>query len=195
MSASRARAADAGHFWWQLRIELLEVTPRVWRSVLVPETITLPVLHRVLQTCMGWTDSHLHEFTIKGVRYAQHDPEWAEDLKQVDERRVVLNRVLEQSRCFDYLYDFGDDWHHVVLLEDPHAGHSKEGLSLKCLAGENACPPEDVGGAHGYGEFLAAIADPANEQHENYLSWAGGRFDPARIDLAAINRALKKIKI
>jgi hypothetical protein len=45
----------------QLRIELLHVEPRVWRRVIVPETLTLPKLHQILQATMGWTDSHLHE--------------------------------------------------------------------------------------------------------------------------------------
>lgn len=58
-----------------------------------------------------------------------------------------------------------------------------------------ACPPEDVGGAGGYVEFLAAIADPRHEEHQNYLTWVGDRFDPARFDRAAVNRALAKIKL
>jgi Plasmid pRiA4b ORF-3-like protein len=40
-----------------------------------------------------------------------------------------------------------------------------------CLAGENACPPEDVGGYPGYAEFLEALKDPAHEEHANMLRW------------------------
>jgi len=29
-----------------------------------------------------------------------------------------------------------------------------------CIAGKRACPPEDVGGVWGYGDFLQAISDP-----------------------------------
>jgi len=32
-----------------------------------------------------------------------------------------------------------------------------------------ACPPEDVGGAPGYEDFLAAIHDAVHEEHEAML--------------------------
>jgi hypothetical protein len=161
-------------YGWQLRVELLEVTPKVWRRLLLPSTIRLPALHRVLQAAMGWTDSHLHEFVIAGQRYSTPDPDWADELKQRDERRIVLEKALGyQSRCFDYLYDFGDSWHHVVILEE-HAPLKSDAL-VYCTDGANACPPEDVGGAHGYAEFLAGIADPQHDEHENLLTWVGGQ--------------------
>jgi hypothetical protein len=193
--SSRVKPPVERELWWQLRIELLEVAPTVWRRIIVPETITLPRLHRVLQACMGWTNSHLHEFVINGIRYSEPDPDWDEELRQVDERRVVLQKALgHESRCFDYIYDFGDNWHHIVVVEDPYASRSGRAAGIQCTAGENACPPEDVGGPHGYADFLGAIADPDHEEQSNYLSWSGGSFDPARFELPIVQRALAKIK-
>ena len=101
--------------WWQLRIELLSVDPRVWRRVFVPNTIVLPKLDRVIQLSMGWTNSHLHEFVIGGVRYGVPDPDFARELAHVDEKNVELKDALgANARCFDYVYDFGDDWHHQI---------------------------------------------------------------------------------
>ncbi len=60
-----------------------------------------------------------------------------------------------------------------------------------CIDGQNACPPEDVGGPTGYAAFLRAMADPHDEEHEDFLEWAGGPFDPAAFDLAATNAALQ----
>ena len=97
------------------------------------------------------------------------------------------------ARCFDYVYDFGDDWHHVVLAEDQHIS-VKSPTSIRCIDGKNACPPEDVGGALRYAEFLTAIGDPNHEEHEAYREWSGGRFDPGFFDLDAANRTLSKIK-
>jgi hypothetical protein len=196
MSAQPPRRARKLDWVWQLRIELLDVQPLVWRRLLVPADITLPKLDRVIQTALGWTNSHLHEFVINGTHYAVLDPEWVDDLPHVDERRVVLHDALGRgTRCFDYVYDFGDDWHHLVLVEDLYPDRPKSVSSVRCIGGENACPPEDVGGASGYAEFLAAIADPRHEEHQNYLTWVGGSFDPTRFDRAAVNRALAKIKI
>jgi hypothetical protein len=180
-------------WWWQIRIELIGVTPVVWRRVFLPEDIKLPILHRVLQTVMGWTDSHLHEFIMGGVRYSDPDP--GDELGQVNEKDVVLVKALESgARCFDYIYDFGDDWHHVVVVEDrqPHSGVAPS--LIHCSSGANACPPEDIGGAHGYLRMLEAIRDPEHEEHKEYLEWNRGGFDAQRFDVDAVNLALSKIK-
>ena len=66
-------------------------------------------------------------------------------------------------------------------------------LSLAlCLAGENACPPEDVGGAPGYQEFLQALADPDYPEHDELKQWIGGSFDPAAFDVDEVNRRLNQ---
>lgn len=178
----------------QLKIELRRVTPLVWRRVLVPETVTLAKLHAVLQWTMGWTDSHLHEYEIARRRYGVPDAEWQAPGEVTDERRVRLKPLLEAGvRRFSYVYDFGDHWEHLVKVE--HLVSPKFGAPpISCLAGENACPPEDVGGAPGYANLLAVLADPKHEEHEEMREWVGDTFDPPAFDLAAVNRILATIK-
>ncbi len=179
---------------WQLKIELLDITPTIWRRLIVPEKIKLPKLDRVIQSAFGWTNSHLHEFIIGGVEYAHPDPDWAEEPGHVYETEIVLLDSLGlEARCFDYIYDFGDQWHHVAIVEDRHIQTSPTS-PIYCSAGENACPPEDVGGARGYAEFLDVLADPIHEEHKPLMTWSGGNFDPKRFNLDAVNRALAKIK-
>ena len=195
MGVTRIRPAARPVSPWQLRIELLDVSPRVWRRLLVPSNIKLPALHQVFQATLGWTDSHLHEFNINNVRYAEPNPDWEDELKQRDERRVALDAALGRgSRCFDYVYDFGDHWHHVVLVKDTFIQPQAD-FRIQCIAGENACPPEDVGGAPGYANFLAAIADPRHEEHRNYMEWSSGGLDPGGFDLETVNAALTRIRI
>jgi hypothetical protein len=67
-------------------------------------------------------------------------------------------------------------------------------LRIRCIDGENACPPEDVGGPGGYADFLAAIADPSHEEHAHLLAWVGGSFDPTRFDVTAVNLLLDSIQ-
>lgn len=52
----------------RLRIELREIEPRLWRRVDVPLSSTLLALHDVIQTVVGWTDSHLFEFVGRRAR-------------------------------------------------------------------------------------------------------------------------------
>lgn len=178
----------------QLRVELRGVEPLVWRRVLVPENITLAKLHVVLQWTMGWSSSHLHEYEIARRRYGIPDDEWPSTEPITDERRVRLKPLIEDGlRRFTYLYDFGDHWEHIVKVEDLVPPKPDRPL-IVCLAGENACPPEDVGGYPGYAEFLEALKDPAHEEHANMLRWVGGSFDPTVFDLAEVNERLTAIK-
>lgn len=59
-----------------------------------------------------------------------------------------------------------------------------------CLDGQNACPPEDVGGAPGYADFLEAIVDPTNTEHDELKKWIGGSFDPGAFDVDEVNERL-----
>ena len=118
--------------------------------------LTLDRVHEILQTTMGWTDSHLHEFASGESltdRHAEHyRPQESidNDLDGVDESTVRLDEVLVEpgDRLF-YGYDFGDDWAHTLLLEAV-APHEGDRARARCLAGARACPPEDCGGVWGY---------------------------------------------
>lgn len=178
----------------QLRIELKNASPAIWRVVLVPDTITLVQLHRVIQETMGWYNCHLHEFDIAGIRYGTPDPDWGDDLGMVNEARKRLLNVLHGRRKFEYLYDFGDSWLHQVTVED-QLPMLKTQRYATCLQGENRCPPEDVGGVHGYFEFLEAIHDPSHEEHESVKEWWGGEFDPREFDAVETNTRLRQLML
>ncbi len=74
------RVAALTALQYQLRIELHEVKPLVWRRVLVPENVTLAKLHTILQGAMGWHGGHLHEYQIGRLHYGipDDDPEAAQ---------------------------------------------------------------------------------------------------------------------
>jgi hypothetical protein len=176
---------------YQIRITLEDVQPSIWRRVQVLSDCTLAQLHRVIQALMAWEDYHLHQFTIKRRVFSVPDPEDAlYERKVIDERRVRLSKVVSQvGTRFDYHYDFGDNWHHDLLLEsilmpDPNMQYPV------CVAGARNSPPEDCGGPFGYAKFLDAIRDPQHEEHERLLEWIGGNFDPELFDLNRANQAL-----
>lgn len=53
---------------YQFKITLNDFEPTIWRRIQVKDC-TLDKLHEHIQTAMGWTNSHLHQFEIKGERY------------------------------------------------------------------------------------------------------------------------------
>jgi hypothetical protein len=63
-----------------------------------------------------------------------------------------------------------------------------------CIAGKRACPPEDCGGIWGYDNFLEAIQNPDHPEHEEFVEWIGGSFDPEAFDIEDVNRALRRIR-
>jgi len=178
----------------QLRVELDSVRPPVWRVVLVPEAITLDRLHRVIQIAMGWEDRHLHEFVIGKVRYGTPDPVFDARGTVTAEKGVPLAKALGSGERCRYIYDFGDGWEHTLTVEMRGVA-SDSPSQARCLSGENACPPEDVGGLPGYEDFLRAIADPRHDQHDDMLDWCGGGFDVERFDLRSVNRKLKRLRV
>ncbi len=92
--------------------------------------------------------------------------------------------------CSFELYDFGDDWRHEILFEGTLLAEP-DAYYPRCIAGARNGPPEDVGGAHGYADYLEALADPDHEEHGEKLAWRGP-FDPEAFSLEAINAALKR---
>jgi len=73
----------------QFKIELQEITPTIWRRILVPADYNFWDLHVGIQDSMGWLDYHLHYFEIrgKGKKNAVHigipDFDRNEDLQEV----------------------------------------------------------------------------------------------------------------
>src|SRR6266851_4988187 len=83
-----------------------------------------------------------------------------------DESGVSLAKALgARTKRFLYVYDFGDNWEHEVVVEKIVAGNSGSERPL-CLGGKRHRPPEDSGGPPGYLNFLEAIRSPAHEEHD-----------------------------
>ena len=165
------------------------IRPPIWRRVVVAGDVTLAHLHDVLQVAMGWEGCHLHSSWIDGVRYGTADMDL--DLDEVDESKLSVAEAFAATRRGVDEHDFGDSWEHQLLVEKtdvplPH------GVAA-CIAGKRACPPEDCGGIWGYADLLEALADPAHEEHEELLEWAGEDFDPEAFELEAVNARLARL--
>ena len=176
----------------RLKVTLEDVEPEVMRRLDVPLKIRLDRLHLVRQVAMGWTDSHLYEFTAAGTGWGVPNADFGGG--PVPAAKTTLDDVIKDTgaRTIHYLYDFGDGWDHVIKIErvgesDPQARYPQ------VVTAQGRCPPEDVGGPPGYAEFLAAIADPAHEDHDHMLTWCGGAFDPETPDVEHIVDELDRL--
>jgi hypothetical protein len=120
-----------------------------------------------------------------------HADDWPEG--ELDEARVTVVQALGDERTFWFDYDYGDGWVHNVDVES--VGQLSDSLKFAvCMAGANACPPDDVGGPSGYEAFLEAIDDATHPEHQQFLTWIGGSFDRARFDAAETNAKLQRLR-
>jgi hypothetical protein len=120
------------------------------------------------------------------------DADWADDF--IDARKARLGDILEDigTKTLKYLYDFGDGWEHTIKVErliDPEPGI----LYPRLIEAKGHCPPEDVGGPWGYGEFLEAIADPSHERHRELKEWFADDFNPHVVDVDRLSEDVAEL--
>lgn len=190
--AGRASGREAAVY--RLKITLQDSNPAIWRRIETKD-VTLEKLHELIQTAMGWTNSHLHQFEIAGSRYT--DPRFMmddfDDFGAIDYSGTRLSDLVSKHGAklrMGYEYDFGDGWRHEIVLEE--VTESERGISYpRCIDGERACPPEDVGGVYGFANYVEAITNPSHSEHDEFLEW-NGPFDPAKFDAAKATRRMNK---
>lgn len=129
---------------YQFHILLLQISPAVWRRVLVRSDSSLADLHYIIQIVIGWEDVHLHRFLCHGKVYGINKPGVLFDHNPAKTRLSDLH--LRPKERFIYEYDFSDSWQHQLRVEqilplDPRAAYPL------CMAGARQAPPEDCGGA------------------------------------------------
>lgn len=211
-SAVTRRAADEepGLILLQLRVSIVGSEPAIWRLLEIDPSLTLDRVHEVIQTAVGWRDSHLHSFTdtdpyvrLRAVNGIVREPRrWvALDLMEDSEDDLPetdwpLGQVLTpESGPLFYEYDFGDGWVHRLELTKTLSAPANAPRA-RLLDGARRAPLEDSGGIYGYHDLLDALADPGHEKHNDlqaWVAWTAGpwqEFDPEQLDINAVNEEL-----
>ena len=173
----------------RIKAVIAHVTPKVMRRIAVPLAIRLDRLHLTLQAAFGWTNSHLYAFHADGMSWGVLDPYFADAMGDVSKTRLYDIVRDTGAKTIRYIYDFGDNWEHVIKLEKWVESTTTEGLPL-LLDAKGRCPPEDVGGPPGYELFLAALSDPAHPEHAAMRRWAGDHYDPDAFDRKALEHGV-----
>lgn len=177
----------------RIHVSIDDIEPEAWRRLVLPSHWTLEQLHLAIQAAFNWWDYHLHEFEIGGLTYGDVESltEYSAkgDPNAFDSSQVRL-RDFRYASVFTYIYDFGDNWRHSVIIEEFLALDIAPRYGT-CIDGARARPPEDVGGVSGYERFLEIMADKADPEHADTRHWCGGHFDPEWFDLAMVTRDVR----
>lgn len=211
MEFTGERVLEATVATMKIQLDFEELS--VWRRVQVPLFLTFAEFHEVIQAVFDWDDSHVHCFYLFGDlarrdKNLQSHLGWHPDGMLatrclVDHEEALefedpyVTQELEHGKRLSdlltdkmlYVYDMGDDWEHLIEVEA--ITNTADFPFIRCLAGEGAAPPEDVGGEEGFEEFLAVMADESHEDHAWAKEWSQGRYFPA-FDLERIDKKLKR---
>ena len=153
-----------------VKVNLHGAKPPVWRRLEIPSAMTLGLVHEVLQIAFDWAGYHLHSFeTVCGGYGASGDDDWSERGEPGDESAVALAQVAAADKAkVVYVYDFGDDWRHDIVVEKVLA--AVPGVAYpRCSAGRGETPAEDSGGIWAFNE--------ERTQNANF----GDSFDPVDV--------------
>jgi hypothetical protein len=146
----------------EVRVELVDSEPQIWRRFELRGSLALSQVHQVLQAAFGWEDVHLH-------RFATSDP--FAPLRPVDGEFPEVQQWLPAKECEEpgdrpeedcsldqlrtlgfggafYEYDFGDSWLHR-LKQVSRRPAAKDSPPALLIDGARHGPLEDSGGFPG----------------------------------------------
>jgi hypothetical protein len=113
----------------------------IWRRIKIAAQHTLLDLHNIIQDVFGFYDDHLYAFYMSNKAWSgdcYNSPQcdtgpYVHEAKIGDLDLYVGKRIL-------YLFDFGDEWHFKILVEEIKENEDK--LSKPVLIGEKGESPE-----------------------------------------------------
>src|SRR5882724_4285363 len=89
----------------------------------------------------------------------------------------MLNDIFkEPKQKFTYLFDFGEDWFHIMILEEIM---DKQMTHADCIDGKGTCPPDDCGRPGGYERHKHLVkftGRPENDEMREWLKLGKGQF-------------------
>ncbi|MGH3447682.1 MAG: plasmid pRiA4b ORF-3 family protein, partial [Nocardioidaceae bacterium] len=156
---------------YRLRVDLDHARPPIWRRLDVRSDLTLDVVHEVLQTAFGWTDTHLHRFALGGSPFDVRSQVFLcpYDVEEEDEDEdgeaasdVRLDETLQgPGDRLRYVYDYGDAWELTLRLEEVRPSSDDSAIAV-CVGGRRQAPPEDCGGLTDADQLAEVLDDPSD---------------------------------
>jgi hypothetical protein len=184
---------------YQLRVELLNIEPVIWRELYVDENISLRQLHHILQVAFDWELAHPYQFNVKRFvcRDLKHAPVFPvpKGCTEESDLKVKLNQIATKGTRFEYAYDLlGNHWRHRIRVKNIFEHHERLGRAIAWEGEWNSAsehiPPTE------YMQLTAVVRSndrsdafyDASERLQEY-----GRTEPDLCYLRGINAALARL--
>jgi len=193
---------------YRLHVWIRQISPMIWRRLLVRSDCSITDLHFILQIAFDWSDDHLNMFHIHGQDYGIYHDGGISFSTDPDQVRLCDFGFRNNER-FLYEYDFNDRWRHEVRVEARLAQEVKRFYPC-CIGGQRRAPPEDCGGPLVFmarrdevplqvGNLLEDIRDDLNTNNLEAIRDRADSIEELRewltldsFDRRAVNRRLKQ---
>ncbi|MGP4105677.1 plasmid pRiA4b ORF-3 family protein [Virgibacillus sp. L01] len=138
---------------YEFEITLDDVGVPVWRTIQMDSSSSFRDLHRVIQLAFDWRNMHLHSFFVDKtngnetnrveIGPQKADDEFPSPLDTYNEADALLSDWFKEvNDQVVYLYDFGDNWDHDVVLMKKLSSE-QTGAYPRCIGAKNNAPEED----------------------------------------------------
>ncbi|MCR5836782.1 MAG: SEC-C domain-containing protein [Lachnospiraceae bacterium] len=186
---------------YQLKISIKNSHPPIWRRCIIPEGITFSQLGMLLIEIMGWSGAHLFSFDFYNHELEIYENEgWDDDFYSdklfAEAATTYINELMESEECFTFIYDFGDDWQHKVVIEKVIDDYPEN--YAKVIKYKGDCPPEDIGGMWGYSLYQESGVEGLMDMYGMSLNDKKEKarlqelFDNNKYDVDIVNSELKE---
>lgn len=162
---------------FRLLITLDGSNPKITRTLLVSKFTSQPRLHHIIQAAMGW----------RGTEQFQFYP--ASELGLSGSADTELHEMFSApgKHCG---YEF-DHWYHDIELDRVERPEGRRHYPV-CVAGQRACPPEDVGGIGDYNKLIRTLDQPDHPDYAEMAGWLTQDFHPAAFNIDQANLRLSQ---
>ena len=169
----------------QVRLELRDVEPPVWRQLLVPGSVRLDKLHRMFQAAMGWENRHLHYFAIDDAWYGMQFDEYPDE--ELDETTVTVMRRQWVPPSGSPTSTTSATPGNTTSVSSGARGYPSVSSSRCAWMARVRAHPKTAAERPATRISLRALADPTHDEYEHLRDWVGGDIDPDEFDLALAN--------
>lgn len=180
--------------YYEIKVTIRESHPPTWRRLRVPADITFNDLAAIIEIAFEWCGYHLYEFEVGATLHQMgtfistpsEDNIDLEDIrgKTLDSKKEKISKYFNKYKRMKFVYDFGDDWVHDILIEKEIEGKIENPICIKAKSGTY---PEDCGGTWGYEEYYPNDVgredldiDFINSELEDYKDFAEQLYNRER---------------
>ncbi len=171
---------------FELEVRLKTNYSWVCRRLTVPADITFEQLATVIKRAYGWwrRENQFHFLLCNEKGFPalylreERDPSTFE-LPAIVMTGIKLSEYIPKYKSLQFLYDYRADWTMLIDLNTVHDSYI--GAIPQLEFGEGNAPPEDVGGANGFEEFLDKLEYGKYAERKEAARW-GKSYGYAEFD-------------